>query len=67
MIDLLAKHSPWGKKPPKGHAYGLAVHESSNSVVGHVAEVSLGGDKPVTGIGPAVIAVYKKAFASSAQ
>lgn len=43
VLDLLKKNSPWGKKAPRGHAYGLAVHESFNSVVGQVAEVSFTG------------------------
>jgi isoquinoline 1-oxidoreductase beta subunit len=41
VLNLLAKKSPWGKPAPKGHAYGLAVHESFKSVVGHVVEVSV--------------------------
>jgi isoquinoline 1-oxidoreductase beta subunit len=40
VLELLEKHSGWGKKMPKGRALGLAVHESFGSVVGHVAEVS---------------------------
>ncbi len=40
VLDLLAKKSPWGQPAPKGHAYGLAIHESFKSVVGHVVEVS---------------------------
>lgn len=40
VITLLEKNSPWGRKAPAGRAYGLAVHESFNSVVGQVAEVS---------------------------
>jgi isoquinoline 1-oxidoreductase beta subunit len=43
VLDLLAKKSDWGKKMPAGRALGLAVHESFNSVVGHVVEVSLNG------------------------
>jgi isoquinoline 1-oxidoreductase beta subunit len=43
VLDLLAKHSAWGKAAPKGRAYGLAIHESFQSVVGHVVEVSLQG------------------------
>jgi len=43
VLDLLKKNSPWGKKAPKGHAYGLAIHESFDSVVGQVAEVSYVG------------------------
>jgi isoquinoline 1-oxidoreductase beta subunit len=42
VLDLLKKQTGWGKKkPPKGRAWGLAVHESFKSVVGHVAEVSI--------------------------
>jgi isoquinoline 1-oxidoreductase beta subunit len=41
VLALLEKHSDWGKKSlKKGHALGLAVHESFKSVVGHVVEVS---------------------------
>lgn len=43
VLELLEKKSPWGKPAPHGHAYGLAIHESFNSVVGHVVEVSLSG------------------------
>ncbi len=43
VLDLLAKKSDWGKNMPAGRALGLAVHESFNSVVGHVVEVSLNG------------------------
>jgi isoquinoline 1-oxidoreductase beta subunit len=43
VLDLLAQKSDWGKKLPAGHALGLAVHESFNSVVGNVVEVSLQG------------------------
>lgn len=43
VLELLAKKSDWGKKLPAGRALGLAVHESFNSVVGHVVEVSLNG------------------------
>lgn len=43
VLDLLEKKSPWGKKAPHGHAYGLAIHESFKSVVGHVVDVSYEG------------------------
>ena len=45
VLELLAKKSPWGKPAPKGHAYGLAIHESFNTVVGHVVEVSKKGSQ----------------------
>ncbi|HYX36927.1 MAG TPA: xanthine dehydrogenase family protein molybdopterin-binding subunit [Oligoflexus sp.] len=43
VLDLLAQKSDWGKKMAEGRALGLAVHESFNSVVGHVVEVSVKG------------------------
>jgi len=41
VLDLLKKKLGWGKKAPKGRAYGIAIHESFNSVVGNVVEVSV--------------------------
>jgi isoquinoline 1-oxidoreductase subunit beta len=46
VIDLLQKKSPWGKKAPQGRAYGVAVHESFNTVVGQVVEVSMTDGRP---------------------
>jgi isoquinoline 1-oxidoreductase subunit beta len=46
VLSLLEKHSPWGKKAPRGRAYGLAVHESFGSVVGQLVEVSNRKGKP---------------------
>lgn len=46
VLDLLKKHSPWGKAAPKGRAYGLAIQESFDSVVGQVAEVSMKDGQP---------------------
>lgn len=47
VLDLLEKESGWSRrKPPAGRAYGLAVHESFNSVVGYVAEVSMEKERP---------------------
>ncbi|MGZ3185005.1 MAG: molybdopterin cofactor-binding domain-containing protein [Telluria sp.] len=41
-LDLAVAKSGYGKKAlPKGHAYGVAVHESFNSVVAYVVEASL--------------------------
>ena len=46
VLELLEKKSGWGKtKPKKGHAFGVAIHESFNSVVGHVVEVALEGNE----------------------
>lgn len=42
VLNLIEKETGWGtKKAPKGRAWGLAIHESFNSVVAQVAEVSL--------------------------
>lgn len=42
VLQLAAKKSGWGKKKlPAGHALGVAVHESFNSYVAEIAEVSL--------------------------
>lgn len=42
VLKLLKKQTGWGtKKAPKGRAWGVAIHESFNSVVGQVAEVSI--------------------------
>ena len=46
VMELLKKTTPLGKKAPKGHAYGFAIHESFNTVVGQVAEVSIVDGKP---------------------
>ncbi len=40
-LELAAKSFGWGKPLPKGHAAGLAAHESFGSHVAHVAEVSV--------------------------
>jgi len=46
-LQLAVEKSGYGKrKLPKGHAWGVAVHESFNSVVAHVAEVSLVKGQP---------------------
>jgi isoquinoline 1-oxidoreductase beta subunit len=42
VLKLAAEKAGWGKrKLPPGHALGLAVHQSFNSYVAEVAEVSL--------------------------
>ena len=42
VLDLLKKETGWGhQKPESGKAWGLAIHESFQSVVAHVAEVSM--------------------------
>jgi isoquinoline 1-oxidoreductase beta subunit len=45
-LKLAAEQSGWGSTLPAGRARGIAVHQSFNSVVAEVAEVSLEGGKP---------------------
>jgi isoquinoline 1-oxidoreductase beta subunit len=46
VLKLAAEKAGWGKKKlPAGHALGVAVHESFNSYVAEVAEVSLDNGK----------------------
>ena len=40
-LKLAAEKAGWGKPLPKGHGLGLAVHESFQSIVAEVAEVSV--------------------------
>ena len=48
VLDLAVEKSGYGtKKPPKGHAFGVAVHESFNTVVAYVVEASIEKGKPV--------------------
>jgi isoquinoline 1-oxidoreductase subunit beta len=42
VLNLAAEKAGWGTPLPKGVARGIAVHESFNSFVAHVAEVSIG-------------------------
>jgi len=44
VLKLAAKKAGWGKALPKGRARGVAVHESFNSYVAEVAEVSVAND-----------------------
>ena len=47
-LDLAVDRSGYGKaKLPKGRAWGVAVHESFNTVVAYVAEVSMKEGRPV--------------------
>ena len=41
VLDEAAKISGWGKPLPAGHARGIAVHESFQSFIAQVAEVSV--------------------------
>lgn len=42
VLRLAAEKAGWGSPLPKGRARGVAVHESFNSYVAEVAEVSIG-------------------------
>jgi isoquinoline 1-oxidoreductase beta subunit len=43
VLNLAAEKAGWGKPLPKGKGRGIAVHESFNSYVAEVAEVSVKG------------------------
>lgn len=46
VLELAAEKAGWGKiKLPAGHAYGVAVHQSFDSYVAEVAEVSVQAGK----------------------
>ncbi len=44
VLELAAEKAGWDTPVPQGRARGLAVHESFNSFVAHVVEVSAGED-----------------------
>lgn len=44
VMNLAAEKAGWGRPLPKGRARGIAVHESFNSYVAQVAEVTLRAD-----------------------
>jgi isoquinoline 1-oxidoreductase beta subunit len=44
VLNLAAEKAGWGTPLPTGRARGIAVHESFNTFVAQVAEVSLGGN-----------------------
>lgn len=44
VLNLAAEKAGWGKPLSKGKGRGIAVHESFNSFVAQVAEVSIGKD-----------------------
>lgn len=47
-LELAVEKSGYGKKKlPKGHAWGVAVHESFNTVVAYVVEASVKNGHPV--------------------
>jgi isoquinoline 1-oxidoreductase beta subunit len=44
VLELAAEKAGWGQPLPKGRTRGIAVHESFQSFVAHVVEVSMGED-----------------------
>ncbi len=44
VIDTLAQKSDWGKPMEAGRGRGMAIHESYDSIVGMVAEVTVTGN-----------------------
>lgn len=46
VLNLATEKAGWGSALPAGRARGVAVHESFNSVVAEVAEVSVENGKP---------------------
>src|SRR3546814_2466800 len=48
VLRLAAEKAGWDKPAPAGRARGIAVHESFNSFVAEVAEVSVADDGTVT-------------------
>lgn len=46
VLNLAAEKAQWGRPLPTGHARGIALHESFNTIVAQVAEVSLQDGKP---------------------
>ena len=49
VLELAAQKAGWGKPLPTGRGRGIAVHESFNSFVAQVAEVSIGKDGATQG------------------
>ncbi|WP_372522123.1 molybdopterin cofactor-binding domain-containing protein [Sulfuricaulis sp.] len=46
VLELAAQKAGWGKPLPKGRWRGIAVHESFNTYVAEVAEISIADGKP---------------------
>ena len=42
VLDTLAEKGDWGKPMPAGKGRGIAIHESYDSIVGMIAEVTVG-------------------------
>jgi len=48
VLKLAAEKAGWGTEPPAGRARGIAVHESFNTFVAEVAEISVAEDGTIT-------------------
>ena len=46
-LDLAVQKSGYGRRLPKGQAFGVAVHESFGSVVAYVVEAAVSNGQPV--------------------
>jgi isoquinoline 1-oxidoreductase subunit beta len=46
VLELAAQKAGWGTRLPEGHAHGIALHESFNSVVAQVVQVSIDKGEP---------------------
>ncbi|HXY06027.1 MAG TPA: molybdopterin cofactor-binding domain-containing protein [Burkholderiaceae bacterium] len=46
VLELAAHKAGWGQALPVGHALGIALHESFDTVVAQVVEVSIEGSRP---------------------
>jgi isoquinoline 1-oxidoreductase beta subunit len=47
VLDTVADKGDWGKPLPKGRGRGIAIHECFGTIVGEVAEVTVGPDGQV--------------------
>ncbi|HYA66958.1 MAG TPA: molybdopterin cofactor-binding domain-containing protein [Burkholderiaceae bacterium] len=46
VLELAAQKAGWGEALPAGHALGIALHESFDTIVAQVAQVSIDGGRP---------------------
>ena len=46
VLELATQKAGWGQTLPAGHALGVALHESFDTIVAQVAEVSIEGTRP---------------------
>ncbi|HYA66829.1 MAG TPA: molybdopterin cofactor-binding domain-containing protein, partial [Burkholderiaceae bacterium] len=46
VLELATQKAGWGQTLPAGHALGIALHESFDTIVAQVAQVSIDGGRP---------------------